>query len=462
MRIASTDQMTIIGAGMSGALLSLMLARRGFSVDVFEAGTDPRQGPPDPWGSTSLSLGERGRHALEYAGQLGAVEAIWAPMMGRMIHDRSRHETFQPYGVEASEMLYAVPRYRLRQRLLDAAEATGRVRLHFEHRLLDVDWNASAAAFETGGHGKETNRRIHAFEVIFGADGARSALRRAMSQVRDLEVSEELLDTGFKALSIPALPNGEPPLDASALHVWPRGGYMMIALPAESGRFSAILFLPTNGDHRMLWGFTQLDSRVRQHAFMRANFPDATDLMPDLDREFNEHPVRRMGAVRCGQWHLGGRALLVGDAAHAVAPFHGQGVNAAFEDCETLLRLMDDATNWEATFRAFQDRRKPDTDALGEMSLDAFRTIRDSVRHRDFLLRKALERELERRHHERFLARYALVSFRRIPYAVAHARGRVQAGILDDLLEGKHELTEVDLDRAAQLIEERLEPLPAL
>ncbi|MGD2128952.1 MAG: NAD(P)/FAD-dependent oxidoreductase [Lysobacterales bacterium] len=459
MRIENTDRITVIGAGMSGALLSLMLARRGFDVVLFEAGTDPRKGSPDAWGSSSLSLGERGRHALTYAGLLEEVDAITKPMVGRMIHDRSRRTTLQPYGVEASEVLYAAPRQRLLNCLLDAAETTGRVRLHFGHRLLDVDWQASAAAFRTEGHDAGGDRMVHAFEVIIGADGARSALRRAMSGTKDLDVSEELLDAGFKPFSIPALPGGEPPLDPTALHVWPRGGYMMIALPAEAGRFSAILFLPISGDHRMLWGFEQLDSHIRRRAFMQANFPDAADLMPDLDREFNEQPVRRMGTVRCRHWHLGGRALLIGDAAHTVAPFHGQGVNSAFEDCETLLRLLEDSPDWESAFRSLQDCRKPDTDALAEMSLDAFRTIRDSVRHRDFLLRKALERELERRHHDRFMARYALVSFRRIPYAEALDRGRVQAGILDDLLQGKRELTEVDLERAARLVEERLEPL---
>jgi kynurenine 3-monooxygenase len=168
-----------------------------------------------------------------------------------------------------------------------------------------------------------------------------------------------------------------------------------------------------------------------------------------------------MGTIRCRQWHLGGRALLIGDAAHSVVPFHGQGVNAAFEDCEAVLDAMNATEDWESAFRAVQALRRENTDALASMSLDAYRTIRDSVRHRDFLLRKALERELERRHQDRFMARYALVMFRRLPYVEALDRGRVQAGILDELLEGKHALVQVDLDRAAHLVRDRLDPLPS-
>jgi len=445
---------------MSGSLLALLLARRGFYVSVFESGADPRSAPPDPWRSSCLSLGERGRHALGSAGLLSEVDAFATAMSARMIHDRGCGTTLQPYGTEASETLHSVPRQRLLRCLLDAAEASGRVQLHFGHRLLKVDWNARAAAFGLGAGASEAGRAVHAFEVIVGADGARSALREAMNEMRGLGIDEHPLDAGYKPLSMPALPDGPAVLRRDALHVCPRGGYMMIALPGEENGFSAILFLPLTGDHRMLWGFEQLDNRTRRRAFMQANFPDAVARMPDLEREFEDNAVGRMGTVRCRRWHLGGRALLIGDAAHAVVPFHGQGVNAAFEDCEELLAAMDSSEDWESAFRALQRKRKENTDALADMSLDAYRTIRDSVRHRDFLLRKALERELERRHHDRFMARYALVAFRRLPYLEAMRRGRMQGEILDELLEGKHALTEVDLERAEALVNDRLEVLP--
>ena len=220
-------------------------------------------------------------------------------------------------------------------------------------------------------------------------------------------------------------------------------------------------FLPRKGGHQMLWGFAELDSWVRQSAFMDFNFPDAARRIPDLHAEFRDNPVGMMGTIRCSRWHVGGKGLLIGDAAHTFVPFHGQGVNAAFEDCTELLEILDGgATEWSAAFSRLQQARKSDADAMADMALDAYRTIRDFVRHRDFLLRKALERELERRHPGLFVARYALVMFHRLPYAEAYRRGRVQAEILDELLQGKQGLAEIDLGRAERLVRERLTPIP--
>lgn len=207
----------------------------------------------------------------------------------------------------------------------------------------------------------------------------------------------------------------------------------------------------------MVWGFEELDSWIRQSAFMEANFPDAVPMIPRLEDEFRECRVGLMGTVRCAQWHLGGQALLIGDAAHCIVPFHGQGVNAAFEDCTSLLDLFDaGAVEWEALFRRFQESRKQNTDALADMSMDAYRTMRESARHRDFMLRKALERELGRRHPDRFVARYSLVMFHRIPYLEAFGRGKVQSAILDELLQGKSALAEMDFRQADRLITDRL------
>jgi kynurenine 3-monooxygenase len=207
----------------------------------------------------------------------------------------------------------------------------------------------------------------------------------------------------------------------------------------------------------MPWGFAELDSWVRQQAFMDFNFPDAAPLIPELAREFRDNPIGRMGTIRCSHWHVGGLGSLIGDAAHTFVPFHGQGVNAAFEDCTALMEIIDSGVDdWETAFAQLQHARQPNADAISDMALDAFRTMRDSVRHREFMLRKALERELERRHAGVFIPRYSLVMFHRIPYVEAHRRGVIQAEILHELLEGKHALTEVDLGRAAELIEERL------
>jgi kynurenine 3-monooxygenase len=238
----------------------------------------------------------------------------------------------------------------------------------------------------------------------------------------------------------------------------------MIAMPDIDHHFSAMLFLPRRGDHRMPWGFAELDSWTRQQAFMDFNFPDASPLIPELQADFRDHPVGRMGTVRCDRWQVGtergGPALLIGDAAHCIVPFHGQGVNAAFEDVRLLCEHLEAAGDLPAAVEQFSADRKADADAIADMALDAYRVMRDAVRHRDFMLRKALERELERLHPGLFVPRYSLVMFHRIPYAEAHRRGRKQAEILDELLKGKTQLTQVDLQQAARLVEERLAPVP--
>jgi kynurenine 3-monooxygenase len=449
MRIHETHKVTIIGAGMSGTLLAILLAQRGFQSELFDASADPRTQPPHPLAPAILSLGERGRYALRAAGLEDAVGAHVTSMRGRMIHDRRGQTNLQPYGVHAYEALYSIPRERLVHCLLDAAEASGKVALRFGQRLMSIDWNARQMRFEHSGE--------RPFEVLIGTDGAGSKVRSAMQRATDLTVVQESLDAGYKQLLISADAAGTVSLDRHALHVWPRGGYMMIAMPDTDGNFPAMLFLPCAGDHRMPWGFEELDSWTRQKAFMEFNFPDATDLMPRLEQEFRDHPVGHMGTIRCSRWHLDGLGLLLGDAAHTIVPFHGQGVNAAFEDCTTLTDIIDGgAGDWATAFERLEGVRIADAEAIADMALDAFRTMRDSVRHRDFLLRKALERELEQRHAGVFIPRYSLVMFHRIPYAEAHRRGRIQAEILDELLDGKSELADVDLDRASVLVAERL------
>jgi len=461
MLIADTNKITIVGAGMAGTLLAILLARRGFRVDLFEQHADPRCKETPGHQSVDLALGERARHALSMCGLLEQVDTLCTPVHGRMIHYRSGELNTQPYGNSDADALYSIRRDRLRQCLLDAAEQSGNVRMFFNHQLQEVDWTNQQAVFMARSKpGAVAEELILPFEVLFGADGPISPLRRSMQKFTGEQPDEVLLDSGYKAFSIPADENGTFRMNPDVLHVWPRGGYMLIAFPDIEGSFSAVLFLPRSGDHKMMWGFEQLDSWVRQQAFMRANFPDAVPLIPDLEREFGENPVGLMGTVRCRRWHLGGQALLIGDAAHAMVPFHGQGVNSAFEDCTTLMEILDsELADWESVFSDLQLKRKVNTDALADMSLDAYQTMRESVRHRDFMLRKALERELERRHPERFVARYSLVMFHRMPYAKAFKRGKTQSKILDKLLAGREKLTEIDLQRADRLIDKRLDPI---
>jgi len=463
MKIRDTHNFSVIGAGMSGTLLAILLARRGIHSEIWESGPDPRRASAVRHSPPILALGERGRYALRAAGLEDAVGRLVTAMRGRMIHDRRGDTTLQPYGVHAWEALYSIRRDRLIGCLLDAADATGKVRITFDQRLHDIDFAARTLHFEDGGK--------RPYDVLVGADGPRSAVRRALQAAGQVEVVESLLDVGWKGLAIPPAGNGDPRLDPNALHVWPRGGYMMIAMPDTEGHTSAMLFLPVQGDQRMPWGFAELDSWTRQQAFMAFNFPDAAALMPDLERQFRDEPVGRLGTVRCDRWHIGrergGPALLLGDAAHCIVPFHGQGVNAAFEDCTALMAIIDGgvdggAPDWSTAFERLHAVRHADAEAIADMALDAYRVMRDAVRHRDFMLRKALERELELRHPGLFVPRYSLVMFHRIPYTEAHRRGRAQADILDELLKGKKGLDEVDLQQAARLVDERLGPVPTV
>ncbi|MEJ2383637.1 MAG: NAD(P)/FAD-dependent oxidoreductase [Xanthomonadales bacterium] len=454
MAIEKSDRITIVGAGMAGTLLAILLARRGFRIDLFEQHPDPRSGDGCVQLCSNLALGERARHALRVTGLLRQVDALSTPMRGRLIHDRAGNVTEQPYGYRAYETLYSVRRESLQQCLLFEAALHPEIRVHFGHRLRSVDWAGKVAEFT---HNGDASVHRQPFDVLIGADGAGSRVRRALQDGFDIEVREEMLDAGYKYLSVPTDHDGEPVMNPHLLHVWPRGGYMLLAFPGPDGSFTATLFLPLQGDHRMAWGFRELDSWTRQSAFMDANFPDITPRMPGLRGEFEEHKIGLMGTVHCQAWHAGGTALLIGDAAHCIVPFHGQGVNAALEDCTMLDEILDGGPeNWETAFRTLEERRRPDTEAIAQMALDAYHTMRESVRHRDFLLRKALERELEIRHPERFVARYSLVMFHRIPYTEAWDRGRAQGAILDELLRGKTELTEVDLSKAARLIDARL------
>ncbi len=452
MQVSATREVVIVGAGLAGTLLALLLARRGFRVEVFERNPDPRGGHAAAGRSINLALAERGRHALRLAGMLEAVDRFTLPMRGRMLHDLDGHLTLQPYGADASEVIYSTHRALLNRTLLDAAEQTGQVQVHFDHRLEHVDWHERHLAFRD----PQGSRQIHPFEVLIGADGAGSAVREAMSAIEDLGVSEELLDHGYRELTITPAADGGFRTDPHALHIWPRGGFMLIALPNMDGSFTATLFLPNDGKP----GFAQLATWPAQQDFMHHQFPDAVPLLTRLQADFRDNPVGLLGTIRCRRWHADGRALLIGDAAHAVVPFHGQGMNAAFEDVVELAHCLENTgQDWQSVFASVEERRIANANAIADMALENYVIMRDAVRDPRFLLRKALEHELERRHPQRFVARYSLVMFHRIPYTEAYARGATQAAILDRLLREADDLAAVDYALAERLISERLDIL---
>jgi len=448
-----TGRVNILGAGLAGSLAAVFLARRGIPVSVYERRPDMRKVPIPAGRSINLALANRGLKPLRLAGLADRVEPLLTVMRGRMVHDEAGGLDFQPYGQREHEVIYSVSRPGLNAVLLDAAEEAG-VKLHFGMRCVEAHPEADRLVFTS-----EVNNSLHPVPMAptIAADGAGSVMREAMSHRPGFDSRTEMLGHGYKELTIPPGPDGLHQMEPAALHIWPRGGFMLIALPNLDGSFTVTLFMPYEGRP----SFRTLSSEADVTSFFETTFPDAAALMPGYATEFLANPVGELGTVRCRPWHVDGRAVLIGDAAHAIVPFHGQGMNCGFEDCLALDECVEAfGTDWGLVFPAFSARRKPHADAIAEMALENYVEMRDQVRDPRFLLRKELAFELERRFPERFVPRYALVMFRDdVPYGEARRRGRIQAGILDELTDGVQTLEAVDFERAARLVSGRLTPI---
>jgi kynurenine 3-monooxygenase len=445
---APERRISIIGAGLAGSLLALLLARRGWAVDVYERRPDPRKASYAGGRSINLALAERGLHALRLAGLQDVVMAQAVMMRGRMVHALDGGTQLLRYGRDDSEVIWSVHRGRLNLSLVDAAEAAGAT-LHFDARLEAVDFEARRAVLVDERDGA---RREIGFDVLLGADGAGSGLRAAIGRVADLGERFVPLGHGYRELEIPPAPDGGFLLDPNALHIWPRGVYMCIALPNTERTFTVTLFLPSEGDP----SFATLPDVAAARALFARDFPDALALMPDFDADWQANPVGQLGTLSLQAWRLDGRALLLGDAAHAMVPFHGQGMNCAFEDCIVLDQCIADADDWDAAFARFEALRRPDAEAIQAMALENYVEMRDQVDDAAFLRQRALERILAERHPGRFVPRYSMVSFSRVPYSVAFARGKVQREILVECTDGVGDVSKVDLERADRMVVERL------
>jgi kynurenine 3-monooxygenase len=443
---------SIIGAGPSGALLAILLQRRGFSrIDVYESRPDP-QGAGGPSGrSINLALADRGIHALRAAGVSDDLRPVLLPMRGRMVHRQNKTTVFQPYGRRPNEVNYSVSRFHLNQSLLQIAARRPQIRFYFEHRFESADFAANLAQVRD-----LARDRLLSIPMLplLATDGAGSAVRRQLSQARLIEAGETDLEHGYKELTIPAVRGGFA-LDGDALHIWPRGNHMLIALPNEDASFTATLFLPKRGPI----SFESLSDAPGINRFLSQSFPDVHALMPDCVADFEAHPVGFLGTVASFPWHHGG-AVLIGDAAHAMVPFHGQGMNCCFEDCIEFDACVARNTSWEAVFSDFTAARKADTDAISTMALENYLEMRERVADPKFQLQQALSLELERRFPRRFIPRYSMVMFHHeIPYRAAQERGAVQADILETLTRDAAALADVDFERARREIDARLAPL---
>ena len=440
----------LAGAGLVGSLLALFLARRGKTVEVFERRPDMRREAISAGRSINLAISVRGLHALEQVGLGKDALAHAIAMPGRMIHARDGGLAFQAYGKDDSQCIHSISRGFLNQMLMDAAEATGRVRLSFRRRVTSLDPEARVLTAEADGGPAE---RIEG-AIVFGTDGAGSAVRKAVVEARGGTSTEELLAHGYKELTLPASAEGRWRLERNALHIWPRGDFMLIALPNEDGSFTCTLFLAFRGSP----SFETLEAPGAVRGFFREHFGDVEPMLPDLEAQFASNPTGSMVTVKCSAWHVGDRAVLLGDAAHAIVPFFGQGMNCGFEDCVVLDGLEAPGVRREEVFARFEQLRKPNADAIADMAVENFVEMRASTADPRFLLEKAIEKRLLAELPGEFVSRYALVTFSRAPYRVAYDAGRIASGIVSELAEGVRSAAEVDLGRARALVAARLTP----
>ncbi len=406
----------IIGAGLAGSLLAILLAKRGFRVTVYERRADPRGADYDAGRSINLALAARGIRGLERAGVLERVMPLTITMRGRMVHEHDGSAELQPYGVRPDEVIYSVSRAALNRVLVEAADSFDNVTLNFGQAALGLAARGNAVQLRN-----ETTGQLYASVArpTIATDGAGSPIRHALVERGVARVREEPLDHDYKELTIPPR-DGEFALAPNALHIWPRGGFMLIALPNLDRSFTATLFLAKKGTN----SFEGLRSPADVVGFFEREFPSALALMPHLGREFFEHSQGQLGTVYTDGWHTGGELLLLGDAAHAIVPFHGQGMNCAFEDCVELDEMLGTGAGVEDVFSEFETRRKPNTDAIAKMALENYVEMREAVIDPLYRAQKKSAEALEKLD-PNAIPRYSMVMFHpEIPYAQALARSR--------------------------------------
>jgi kynurenine 3-monooxygenase len=419
---------TIVGAGLAGALAACMLARRGYRVNVFERRPDPRAAGFIGGRSINLALSTRGIHALTRVGLDEAVLADAIAMRGRMMHAEQGALTFQPYSRNPDDAINSVSRGGLNVTVLEAAERRDNVTVRFAVRCVDIDPDAGAATFHDEQSGETF---VTDGGLIIGADGAFSAVRGALQRTDRFDFGQQYLEHGYKELTIPPTKDGGFAMEPHALHIWPRGGYMMIALPNRDFSFTCTLFWPFEGPH----GFAAVQTAEQVIPFFERHFGDAVPLMPTLVDDYMTNPTSSLVTVRCHPWHYGDRVLLLGDAAHAIVPFYGQGMNAGFEDCEVLDTLIEQyGPDWGRVLPRFTELRKANGDAIADMALENFIEMRDKVGSRWFLFKKRGGQILHGLLPGLFVPLYNMVTFSRIPYAEARRRAQRQSTVVRTVL----------------------------
>lgn len=456
--MASKNRITIVGAGLAGSLLAIYLAKRGLEVNVYEKRPDPRKDISfrkiGEGRSINLALSTRGIYALKEGGIYDEIKKIAVPMYGRMVHPLGGKVNLQPYSIDPSEYINAISRADLNIALINFAEKNPDVRFHFDTICTGMDFLTGETFFRNENSGNEL--KVSA-DTVIANDGVASAIRMEMLKLPRFDFSQDYENYGYKELMIPAGKDGQFLIEKNALHIWPRGSYMLIALPNLDGSFTCTLFFP----YESVLSFESLNSEKKVFDFFKDVFPDVIPLMPNLIEQFFTNPVGHLITIKCYPWSYEDKVALLGDACHAIVPFFGQGMNAAFEDCTYLNEFIGKyGTEWQRVFKAFQESRKVDTDAVAELAKENFIEMRDLVTQLRFQLKKKIENELFKKYPDKFIPKYSMVTFRRISYSIALERGKKQDKILNKLSEGISSIEEVDWKQADVLIK-RMEELSA-
>jgi kynurenine 3-monooxygenase len=446
-------KVAIVGAGLCGSLLALRLAQKGYQIDVFEKRSDLRKTDLDAGRSINLALSDRGIKALRMVGLEEKARDISIPMHGRMIHPRGKDNYFMKYSGREGEYINSISRPGLNTLLLNEAEKTGNIKLHFDTACKNVFFEKRQIQFET----QSGDPYLYTYDLVFGTDGAGSSVRTSMSkrsnQLR-FNFSQQFLDTGYKELEIPSSNNGGFRLDKNSLHIWPREGFMMIALPNLDGSFTVTLFFPFEGEN----SFAALNSDEKITSFFNKHFPSAVPHMPDLIADYHNNPSSSLGTIKCFPWSVDKSSLILGDAAHAVVPFYGQGMNASFEDVTVLDQLMKKHNDdWDKIMQEYDDDRKKDADAIADLAVDNFYEMRDATADPIFGIKRALELKLEDTYPDYF-AKYSLVTFNEeISYHRAMLQGRFQDKVLMEYASTVKDINTVNIESLKQMMDKKLE-----
>ena len=421
-----SKEVTIVGAGLVGSLCAIYMIKRGYRVNVFERRKDLRTEIINAGKSINLALSERGWSALRKAGVEKEVLKIAIPVNKRIMHDDKGVLTEQAYGNEG-QAIYSVSRAEMNVLLMNMAEKNG-ARLYFSEKCVDIDFSSASATFHNTTTGKSSDIKS---DFLVGSDGAFSAVRKAMVAKHDHKYKYNEIEHDYKELLIPAGRNSSYLIDKNALHIWPRGNFMLMALANLDGSFTCTLFAPKKGRN----SFEELNSKESVEKYFKSKFPDFFSLIPNLYQQWSDNPTSSLGIIRTFPWHVNDSVVLIGDAAHATVPFYGQGMNAGFEDCRILNELLEKyEDDFDICFREYTKIRKPNGDGLQDLSMHNFIVMRDKTADSKFLLQKKIEKKFSNLYPEKWVPLYSMVSFTNIPYSKAWEIGMKQEKIMQNIM----------------------------